>query len=46
MMMALGEMAMMVSAKLYPAKNQLTIAMVFSLPPLPLPLTRMMLSMS
>jgi hypothetical protein len=46
MMMAFCEMAMMVSAKLYPAKNQLTMAMVFSLPPFPLPLTRTRLSMS
>jgi hypothetical protein len=46
MMMACGEKAMMVSARLKPAKNHPTIAMVFSLPELPLPLTRMMLSMS
>ena len=44
--MALEEKAIIVSARLYPAKNQLIIAIVFSLPPVPFPFTKMMLSIS
>ena len=46
MMMPFWEMAIIVSARLYPAKNQLTIAIVFSLPPFPFPFTKTMLSIS
>lgn len=46
MIMAFDEKAIIVSAKLYPANSQLKMAIVLSLPPLPFPFTRMMLSMS